>query len=77
MTGGEINSLEGLQIDFNTFRVFGYLDTTHVKTCRPGAGPVENGDRREDAYDLQRAFCLTYLKAHGLKVQSICLPNGM
>ena len=36
----EINSLEELNIDFDTFCVFEYFNTTHVKTCRPGAGPL-------------------------------------
>ena len=62
-----------------TFVFFSFLDTTHVKTCRPGAGPVDatDGDRREGAWNIQRAFCSTYLKCNGLKCQTVMLPNGM
>ena len=72
-----MEEMEDLVIPFEVFRLFGYLDTTHVKTCRPGSGPVEDGSRRNKAHQIQKAFCSTYLKAHGLKFQSVCLPNGM
>ena len=46
-----------LDIDFNDFLNSGFMDDTVLKSCRVGAGPVnDNNDRREDAHDLQRAF---------------------
>ena len=77
MEDGKVDEMEELMLPLESFRIFGYLDTSHVKACRPGSGPVEDGRRRENAHNIQRAFCSTYLKAHGLKFQSVCLPNGM
>ena len=69
-----------LDIDFDSFRPFGYIDCTHLETARPGAGPIEVGEgsrRRQGACLIHRAFCNTYVKKHGLKFQSLMLPNGM
>ena len=74
---GLIAEMQSLEVPFDDFRPFAYIDNTNVKTCRPGAGPVDDGRRRENAHDLQRAFCSTYIKAHGLKGQCVCIPNGM
>jgi len=43
------------------WRVFGFIDDTNIRTCRPGSGPVgvQGGPglpRREHAYLIQRAF---------------------
>ena len=69
-----------IDIDLDSFRLFGFLDDTCVYTQRPGAGPVGGGDhapRREEAHDEQRAFYSGYMKKHGLKFQHLLLPNGL
>ena len=33
MEDGKVEEMENLLIPFEVFRLFGYLDTTHVKTC--------------------------------------------
>ncbi len=43
------------------WRVFGFIDHTNVRSCRPGSGPVGPGEgpgrpRRHDTYWIQRAF---------------------
>ncbi len=50
-----------IQCPIESWRVFGFLDDTAVRTCRPGSGPVGAGEgpgcpRRNNAYDIQRAF---------------------
>ena len=44
-----------------SWRVYGFIDDTAVRTCRPGSGqfgPVEGPEcpRRNHAYDIQRTF---------------------
>ena len=50
-----------LQCPAEFWRVYGFLDDNNVRTCRPGSGPVGPGEgpgrpRRNNAYDIQRAF---------------------
>jgi hypothetical protein len=50
-----------IQCPIENWRVFGFLDDTNVRTCRPGSGPVGNRDgpgrpRRQFADLIQRAF---------------------
>ncbi len=33
-----------IQCPVESWSVFGFLDDTHIKTCRPGSGPVSNID---------------------------------
>ena len=59
---GTLDELVVLDMDFDLFRAFAYIDYTHVETSRPGAGPVGEGEgapKREDAFQIQRAFCNT------------------
>ena len=37
---GLIGEMQTLEVPFDEFRPFAYIDNTNVKTCRPGAGPV-------------------------------------
>ncbi len=44
-----------------SWRVYGFIDDTAVRTCRPGSGPIGPDEgpgrpRRNHAYDIQRAF---------------------
>jgi len=50
-----------LHCDPEHWRIFGFLDNTNVRSCRPGSGPVGTGEgagrpRQAMAYDIQRAF---------------------
>jgi hypothetical protein len=52
----EINIID---IAFDVFRIFGFIDDTLIETARPGAGPKgnhEHAPRRDHAYYIQRAF---------------------
>jgi hypothetical protein len=61
-----------------TFRVFAFIDNTMNATCRPGGGPARDGAHapRNDP-EIQRAWYNGWKKVHGLKWQTIDLPNGM
>ena len=60
------------------FRVFGFLDNTLNPSCRPGGGPTQPGvDAPRHDPLLQRAFYNGWKKCHGLKWQTVSLPNGM
>ena len=65
-------------INLEDIRVFAWIDCKGHVACTPGSGPVnDNDDRRENAYEVQRAFYTRYGKLHGLKSQIVLLPNGM
>jgi len=59
------------------FRVFGFIDNTMNATCRPG-GPARDGTfaPRNDPL-IQRAWYNGWKKLHGMKWQTVDLPNGM
>jgi hypothetical protein len=63
---------------FQDLRVFGFIDNTVNATCRPAGGPARSGPNapRNDPL-IQRAFYNGWKKLHGLKWQTIDLPNGM
>lgn len=65
---------ELMDITFESFRIFGFMDDVDMATCRPG----DFADRFEHFFhDIQRAFYSGYFKDHGLKAQVVYLPNGM
>ena len=60
--------------------MFGFIDDTDHRTCKPGSGP--NGDydyasRKDNAHNIQAAFYSGYMKSQGLKYQTVLLHNGM
>jgi hypothetical protein len=66
-------------VDFpRGFRVFGFIDNTMNATCRPGGGPARDGTYapRNDPL-IQRAWYNGWKKLHGMKWQTVDLPNGM
>ena len=68
-----------LGVDLETqHNIVGFIDNTIAPICRPGGGPADDGvnARRLDAL-IQRAFYTGWKKLHGLKLQTIDLPNGM
>jgi hypothetical protein len=60
------------------FNIFGFIDNTMNAMCRPGGGPTRDGDNAPRNNPLiQRAFYNGWKKVHGLKYQTVDLPNGM
>ena len=76
--GGNIDETQNqyfyLDIPFESFRIFGFLDDTGFRTTAPG-----NNTRRRMGFsdDIQRTFYSGYFGHHGLKIQALTLPNGM
>ena len=60
------------------FCIFSSVDNTLNAACRPGGGPRRDGINapRNDPL-IQRAFYNGWKKFHGLKWQTVDLPNGM
>lgn len=61
------------------FDIFGFIDSTINAMCRPTQGLRDPGGAGvgEILNDVQRAFYTGYKKLHGLKWQTVGLPNGM
>ena len=54
--------------DFETFRIFGFINDFAMRTARPGASATRTHDLRQD---IQQSFCSGYFRAHGLKSQVV------
>jgi hypothetical protein len=67
--------LRSFNVDVGSCTVFGFIDNTTFSTCRPGGGPTKDGERHNPL--MQQAFYNGYKSLHGLKVQTVDLPNGM
>jgi hypothetical protein len=65
---------EVLEILYDSFRVFGFIDCTDFRTTRTGSGPMPDGSRRPYAFEIQREFYSRYFRAHGLKIYLFCCP---
>jgi hypothetical protein len=65
-------------LDQNGFAIFGFIDNKMEETCRPGGGPAADGQGapRNDPL-LSRSWYTGWKKTHGMKWQSVDLPNGM
>jgi len=75
---GTTVEIEGL--NFLPFDIFGFIDCSIDRICRPFSGP--DGDyagapRKEQYARTQRAFYTGYKKCHGIKVETVLLPNGI
>jgi hypothetical protein len=68
----------GCEFPDGAFNIFAFVDNTMNATCRPGGGPVGDGvgARRNDPL-LQQAWYNGWKKLHGMKWQTVDLPNGM
>ena len=68
----------GCSYEFGSFPYFGFIDNTMNATCRPAGGPNRDGRNalRNDP-EIQRAWYNGWKKIHGLKWQTIDLPNAM
>ena len=71
---GQGDQVFHINIPFESFHIFGFLDDTGFRTTAPGI----NARRRIGFYDdVQRAFYSGYFGHHGLKIQAVTLPNGI
>ena len=74
---------QNISIQFDQFRIFGFLDDTGFETCRPSPSSetsntsININDSDNQNSDNQRSFYSGYFRHHGLKAQTIILPNGM
>lgn len=60
------------------FRIIGFIDNTIFATSRPGGGPVSDGvDVPRHDSNIQEAFYTGWKHLHGVKIQTITLPNGL
>eukprot|EP00732_Lithocolla_globosa_P002437 Lithocolla_globosa_v1_NODE_1598_length_2457_cov_74.169858.p1 type:complete len:393 gc:universal NODE_1598_length_2457_cov_74.169858:1075-2253(+) len=60
------------------FAIAAFIDAKCWETCSVGSGPAEEGtDALRWDSTLQRAFYTGWLGVHGLKWQTVQLPNGM
>mmetsp|Transcript_18556 Transcript_18556/g.31219 ORF Transcript_18556/g.31219 Transcript_18556/m.31219 type:complete len:424 (+) Transcript_18556:55-1326(+) len=67
-----------IRFDPGSYCVFGFVDDTVIKTTRPGGGPCEEGPNAARFNTLiQMAFYSGYKKHHGIKYQTLELPNGL
>jgi hypothetical protein len=60
------------------FNIFAFIDNTMNASCRPGGGPTSDGTGapRNDPH-IQMAWYNGWEKLHGMKWQTVDLPNGM
>ena len=60
------------------FTVFSFIDNTMTAMCRPGGGPITGGIQAPRVDKLvQQAWWTGWKKLHGLKMQTVFMPNGM
>lgn len=70
--------LLGVESKDMRYNVFGFIDNTIIKTCRPGGSAAARGPNAPRFHRLvQQAFYTGWKKVHGVKFQTISLPNGM
>lgn len=67
-------------LNFLPFDIFSFIDCSIDRINRPFSGP--DGDylgapRKENYYDAQRSVYTGYKKCHGIKVETVMLPNGI
>lgn len=74
---GDHNHLPATSVN-QGFCIFGFIDNTNLRVCRPGGGPAADGrGAPRNPPLLQRGYYNGWGKRHGYKLQSIHLPNGM
>jgi hypothetical protein len=62
------------------FQIFGFVDCSIDKVSQPMSGP--DGDyvgapRKPRQYEIQCSVYTAYKKLHGIKVETVLLPNGI
>ena len=67
-------------LDCLPFNLFGWLDDSVDTACIPFSGPLgdyEGAPRRAQYMDAQESIYSGYKHVHGVKVETIFLPNGI
>ena len=67
-------------LNFCPWRIFGFIDCSIDKISRPMSGPAGDyigAPRRPGQYVIQRSVYTAYKKFHGIKVETVLLPNGI
>ena len=67
-------------LSFLPMDVFGFLDCTIDPVCQPFSGPRGDYDgaaRKREWPEAQRALYTGYKKHHGIKMETLLLPNGL
>ena len=67
-------------LNFCPWRIFGFIDCSIDKVSRPMSGPAGDyigAPRRPGQYHIQRSIYTRYKKFHGIKVETVLLPNGI
>ena len=72
----KVNSYLPGSVAEGTNRVICFIDNTCIPTARPGGGPNHRNGHRWDPL-IQRSFYNGWKSIHGIKVQTLDLPNGM
>ena len=65
---------------FLPYNIFGFIDCSIGRINRPYSGPDGDyiGAPRKEKYDIaQRSVYTGYKKCHGIKVETVMLPNGI
>lgn len=74
------NSADFDGLNFCPFPIFGFIDCSIDKICRPYSGPAGDyvgAPRKPDEDIYQRSVYTGYKKFHGIKVETVMLPNGI
>jgi len=77
-TDGSAEERDGL--NFLPFSIFGFIDCSIDRISRPFSGPDGDyiGAPRKAMHDAaQRSVYTGYKKCHGIKVETVLLPNGI
>jgi hypothetical protein len=67
-------------INFMPWDVFGFIDDSIDRISTPFSGQrgnYESASRKAKYADAQQAFYSGYVNDHGIKVETIFLPNGL
>ena len=67
-------------INFMPWDVFAFIDDSIDCISTPFSGPqvdYEGAAHKAEYADAQQAFYTGYIKAHGIKVETVFLPNGL
>jgi len=67
-------------INFLPWDVFAFIDDSIDSICTPFSGPRSDNEgaaRRAEYADSQQAFYTAYIKGHGIKVETVFMPNGI
>ena len=62
------------------FKIFGFIDCSIDKVCRPRSGPDGNyigAPRKEHEQEVQESVYTGFKKYHGIKNEVLELPNGI